>query len=44
MRAETLHQVTTFLVETPHVFGTIAFFLAGIYILFIAGKLMRSEK
>jgi len=43
MEAETLHKVVTFLCSKPHVFGTIAFVLFCIYILFIAGKVMRQE-
>ena len=43
MTAETLHEIVTFLCDKPHVYGTIMFILFCIYILFIAGKIMRHE-
>jgi len=43
MKAETLHLVVSFLIEKPHVYGVIIFIVFAIYILFIAGKVMRSE-
>jgi len=43
MKAETLHLVVSFLIEKPHVYGVIIFVVIGIYILFLAGKVMRSE-
>jgi hypothetical protein len=44
MEAETLHNVVSYLLDKPHVYAVVPVVLFALYLLFLAGKVMRSEE